>query len=636
MLKIKRLYLFILKTFLPLLLMTFMICLFIVLMQFIWQHIKDFVGKGLEIGVLAEMFFYAATSMVPLALPLAILLASLMTFGNLSERFELLAIKASGVSLIRIMRPLIITIILISIGAFFFQNNVLPTVQVKMWSLLYSMKQKSPALEIPEGVFYNQITGYNIFVREKDNRRNMMYDITIYDVSNGAENAMIILADSGNLKFTDDNRFLFLTLHSGESFENLKAQEATSTTVPYRREVFSRKEILIPFDAGFNRIDESTMADKYVGKNISELKEAVDSMSLIVDSIGTQIGGELKTDAYYNIIERSTSESSSPAPASFNGFDIEHEYEALSIQHRENLTNRALSKARNIKQEYEFKSYRADEQKYLIRRHEIEMHKKFTLSFACLIFFFIGAPLGAIIGRGGLGTPIVVSVILFIFYYIIDNSAYKMARDGVWEVWQGLWMSSAVLLPLGIFFTYKAVNDSAVFNKDAYLNFFRKLMGRHSPRAVEMKEIAMVDVNKSGLIERVAALDKLCNEVISMCGNKPQSFFSYWQKGYNKTLIDNLRDEMEAFIEYAQYSKSRLVVLKLMDYPIIRNLILYYPCKDKKIGFFISLLLPLSIPIYLIGIYEQKLLRREFATIKKTNKDIITLIEREYNDYNIL
>ncbi len=613
--------------------MTFMICLFIVLMQFIWQHIKDFVGKGLEIGVLAEMFFYAAMSMVPLALPLAILLASLMTFGNLSERFELLAIKASGVSLIKIMRPLIVTIIFIATGAFFFQNNLLPTIQVKMWTLLYSMKQKSPALEIPEGVFYNQIEGYNIFVREKDNKKNMMYDIIIYDISKGAENAMIILADSGNLKFTDDNHFLFLTLESGESFENLKSQEASSTIVPYRRETFSRKEILIPFDAGFNRLDESTMSDKYVGKNIAELKQAVDSMTSIVDSIGSSIGNELKTSSYYNILERTTSSSQpSSQTISLSNFDIKNAYSTASVQERENWTNRALNKARTIKQEYEFKSYRANEQKNLIRRHEIEMHKKFTLSFACLIFFFIGAPLGAIIGRGGLGTPIVVSVILFIFYYIIDNSAYKMARDGVWEVWQGLWLSSAVLLPLGIFFTYKAVNDSAVFNKDAYMNFFRKLFGRHTARKVEMKEVAMIDVHEDELMKRVDILDKLCENIQNDCGNKRQSFITYWQKGYNKMLLDELRDNLEDFVEYAQYSKSRLVVLKLMDYPILRNLLLYYPCKNKRLGIIIAILLPLSVPVYLIGIYEQKLLRREFALIRKTNKDIKTLVEKEYKE----
>lgn len=621
-----------LKTFLPVLLMTFMICLFIVLMQFIWQHIKDFVGKGLEISVLAEMFFYAAMSMVPLALPLAILLASLMTFGNLSERFELLAIKASGVSLIRVMRPLIITIVMISIGAFFFQNNILPTVQVKMWSLLYSMKQKSPALEIPEGVFYNQIEGYNIFVKKKDNKKNMMYGVTIYDISKGAENAMIIVADSGSLKFTDDKLFLFLTLESGESFENLKSQEATSTTVPYRREVFSRKEILIPFDASFNRVDESTMADKYVGKNITELKHSIDSMSLIVDSIGSKIGNDLKNSSYYKIIERPSTAPVIQQNGPLSNFNLDNVYATASVQQRENWTNRALSKARQIKQDYEFKSYRANEQKNLIRRHEIEMHKKFTLSFACLIFFFIGAPLGAIIGRGGLGPSIVVSVALFIFYYIIDNSAYKLARDGVWPVWQGLWLSSMVLLPMGIFFTYKAVNDSAVFNKDAYKNFFRKLSGRHHSRAVTMKEIAMIEVDRKGLLEKVNHIEDLCVNFEKEYGTRPQNFISYWTKGYNKTSLNDLRDYLESYIEYAQYSKSRLVVLKLMDYPIISDLKLYQPCNDKKLGSLIALVLPLSIPIYLIGVYEQKLLIRDIATIRKSNKDIITIIEKEYKE----
>lgn len=632
MFNIKRLYIFILKTFLPLLLMTFMICLFIVLMQFIWQYVKDFVGKGLEMSVLAEMFFYAAVTMIPLALPLAILLASLMTFGNLSEKFELLAIKASGVSLIRIMRPLIITITFIAIGAFFFQNNILPTVQVKMWSLLYSMKQKAPALDIPEGVFYNQIEGYNIYVKEKNSKKNMMYGVTIYDISKSAENARVIVADSGSIKFTDDNKFLFLTLESGESFENLKAQDAATTAIPYRREVFSKKEILIPFDANFNRIDENTMSDKYIGKNISELQFTVDSITTIVDSIGEKIGQELKNKSYYNIIDRSSKSAPRYQKKTLKNFDIEETYATASVQQRETWTNKALSKARNIKQEFEFKSFKTEEQKKLIRRHEIEMHKKFTLSFACIIFFFIGAPLGAIIGRGGLGIPIVVSVILFIFYYVIDNSAYKFARDGVWEVWQGLWLSSAVLLPMGIFFTYKAVNDSAVFNKDAYKNYIKKLLGRHVYRVVDIKEIALIDVDKGGLVERLNNLDNLCEKIQNKYSNRIQGFFTYWRKGFNKALIDELRSNLESFVEYAQYSKSRLVVLKLMDYPIIRNLLLYYPCKNKKVGTLVAMVLPLSIPIYLIGLHEQKLLKREFAAIRKTNKEIMTIIENEYKE----
>lgn len=630
MLRIKRLYIFILKTFLPLFLMTFAICLFIVLMQFLWRHVKDLVGKGIEIELLAELFFYAALSMVPLALPLAILLASLMTFGNLGERFELLAIKASGVSLIKMMRPLIITIVIISVAAFFFQNDVLPKTQVKMYSLLYSMKQKSPELEIPEGVFYDQIKGYNLYVKQKDRKTGMLHDIIIYDISDGFENAMIILADSGKLKFTDDKKYLFLTLYGGESFENLRDQRGATGSVPYRREVFSFKDILIPFDAGFTRMDESSMADQHIGKNISKLRSSIDSMSLKVDSIGMDIGKDLKRSGYYTITNRPSISIAPPERKPLEGFDIDEIYASAPIQQRENWLNRALTRARNVKQEYEFKSYNADSQKFMIRRHEIEMHKKFTLSFACLVFFFIGAPLGAIIRKGGLGTPIVISVFLFIFYYIIDNSGYKMARDGVWPVWEGIWLSSAALLPLGIFFTYKAMNDSSLFNRDAYLNFFKKVFKRHLTRKLELKEIVMDDVSDAEMLRKAAELDETCKAMQESCGKGIQGFAAYWRKGVDMKLLDRLRNETESFVEYATNTRSQLVILKLMDYPVLRRSFFYSPCRgNEKAGLVAAALLPLSVPVYLIGLYEQKDLKRELEVIRKTNAEIRILVERD-------
>lgn len=610
--------------------MTFAICLFIVLMQFLWRHIKDLVGKGIEIELLAELFFYAALSMVPLALPLAILLASLMTFGNLGERFELLAIKASGVSLIKMMRPLIITIIIISVAAFFFQNNVLPKTQVKMYSLLYSMKQKSPELEIPEGVFYDQIKGYNLYVKQKDPKTGIMRDVIIYDTSNGFENAMIILADSGRLKFTDDKKYLFLTLYGGESFENLKDQRGATGSVPYRREVFSFKDILIPFDAGFNRMDESSMADQHIGKDISKLKSSIDSMTLKVDSIGREIGKDLKGSGYYSVTNRPSLTIAPLQRPPLKDFDIDQAYAEAPIQQRENWLNRALTRAKNIKQEYEFRSYNADSQKSVIRRHEIEMHKKFTLSFACLIFFFIGAPLGAIIRKGGLGTPIVISVFLFIFYYIIDNSGYKMARDGIWPVWEGIWLSSAVLLPLGIFFTYKAMNDSSLFNKDAYMNFFKKVFKRHLVRKLELKEIVMDDVSGSEMLRRIAGLEVTCSEMQKSCGEGMQNFIAYWKYGVDMVLLDKLRTEMESFVEYATNTRSKLIILKLMDYPVLRKSFFYSPCRgNSTVGIIAALILPLSIPVYLVGLYEQKDLKRELGVIRKTNAEIKLLVEKE-------
>lgn len=285
-----------LRSFVPLFVMTFFICLFIVLMQFLWRYIDDLVGKGLSVDVIAELFFYAALTMIPMALPLAILLASLMTFGNLGEQFELTAMKASGVSLIKAMRPLMVLIGLIAIGAFFFQNNVLPVAQTKMWTLLYSMRQKSPELEIPEGVFYDQIPGYNLFVQEKNRENGTLYEVMIYDMSKGFDNASIILADSGRMAMTEDKNHLFLKLWQGESFENLKEAGAGNVkNVPYRRESFDLKEILLKFDANFNRMDEDGMRNQYVGKNISELRATIDSVSLRVDSLGRDYGEQVMT-----------------------------------------------------------------------------------------------------------------------------------------------------------------------------------------------------------------------------------------------------------------------------------------------------------------------------------------------------
>ncbi|WP_366141384.1 LptF/LptG family permease [uncultured Muribaculum sp.] len=266
-----------LQSFLPLFLMTFLICLFIVLMQFLWKNIDDLVGKGLEISVIGELFFYAALSMAPMALPLAVLLASLMTFGNLGERFELTAMKASGVSLIKAMRPLIIFMVLVAIGAFFFQNNVLPISQTKMFTLLYSMRQKSPELEIPEGVFYDQIQGFNLYVREKNRDTGMLYDVLIYNVSKGSDNATIIYSDSGKMSITDDKSHLILKLWQGEQFENLREQGVSANNVPYRRESFDNKEVMIAFDANFNRMDESGMRNQFVGKNMAELQQTSES-----------------------------------------------------------------------------------------------------------------------------------------------------------------------------------------------------------------------------------------------------------------------------------------------------------------------------------------------------------------------
>lgn len=570
----KRLYLYMLQSYVPLLLMTFFICLFIVLMQFLWRYIDDLVGKGLTIDVIGELFFYAALTMVPMALPLAILLASLMIFGNLGERFELTAMKASGISLLKVMSPLIVLISFVAVGAFFFQNNVLPVAQTKMWTLLYSMRQKSPELEIPEGVFYSQIPGYNFYVESKDRESGTLYNMMIYDVSRGFDNARVILADSGHLKSADDKIHLFLQLHNGEQFENLRESQGNVNqgNQPYRREEFDLKEILLAFDANFNRMDESGMRNQYVGKNMRELQATIDSVGRRVDSIGRIYAREISETPYVRVsgyIEEKRGDSivrlPRPQVAMQAPIDID------SLFYKENPTKTrsyltmALNRASNIRQEYEFKSYVMDEDRTTIRRHGIEMHKKFTLSFACLVFFFIGAPLGAIIRKGGIGTPLVISVFLFIFYYIIDNTGYKLARDGGLLVWEGIWLSSFVLLPLGVFLTYKAMRDSAVFNIDAYKNFFRRLRGTQM-RELEVKEYAMEDVTPAKALNRLEPFLTACQELARNWETLPLwkrlAYIVLRHKGF-----DNLQARMNETIDFLSNSRNPRAIRLLNRYP---------------------------------------------------------------------
>ena len=574
MIRVKRLYRYMLRSYVPLLLMTFFICLFIVLMQFLWRYIDDLVGKGLSIDVIGELFFYAALTMVPMALPLAILLASLMIFGNLGEKFELTAMKASGISLLKVMSPLIILISFIAVGAFFFQNNVLPVAQTKMWTLLYSMRQKSPELEIPEGVFYTQIPGYNFYVESKDRDSGTLFNLMIYDVSRGFDNARVILADSGHLKSADDKAHLFLQLYNGEQFENLRENGAYSqSSQPYRSENFDLKEILLAFDANFTRMDEAGMRNQYVGKNMTQLQATIDSVGLRVDSIGAVYAKEIKERPYINVTPVSTrlvngkavEEVRIPYPAaSVRSYNIDSVFYADLHRTRNYLTG-AIRRVQTIKQEYEFRSFVMEEDRATIRRHGIEMHRKFTLSFACLVFFFIGAPLGAIIRKGGIGTPLVISVLLFIFYYIIDNTGFKFARDGKTAVWEGVWLSSFVLLPLGVFLTYKAMRDSAVLNGDAYKNFFRRLRGLQR-RELELKQYAMEDVTPARAMASLRPMLDACTEVKELWDALP-----FYRKAFYTIRrfkpFDMLAERMNSLIDFLANSKNPHTIQLINNYP---------------------------------------------------------------------
>jgi len=649
MLKIKRLYTFMLQTFLPLFIMTFGICLFIVLMQFLWRYIDDMVGKGLGIPVLGEMFFYAALFLLPMALPLAILLASLMTFGNLGERLELLAMKSAGVSLIHIMRPLIITIGIISIGAFFFQNNAMPVVQVKLYSLLYSMRQKSPELDIPEGVFYGEITGYNVYVKEKNNQTGLLKDVMIYDYSKGFNNARVILADSGRLKTSADKLFLVLSLFNGESFENLSEGQTGSnnrkTAVPYRRETFSTKDILIDFDANFTRTDESFMQNQYMGKQLKDLQTSIDSMTVWLDSIKAINSKNVYDMSYKKTFSKPKRELSQQAetgtgntatandadsltkisnePVKIINFDSLYKAEAPSGQAA--LLVRAKSNIESVKADYYFKAATLGDEAYKVRRHLTEWHKKFTLSFACMVFFFIGAPLGAIIRKGGLGMPVVISVILFIFYYIIDNIGFKMARDGIWEAWEGMWLSSAILAPLGIFLTYKAVNDSVILNADTYLNAIKNFIGKRAGRKVEKKEVIIFNPDYAAMLPRLDKLAENCAEYLKS-HKRWLNYFTFWKQGGKDHTAEQLATEMEGIIEELGNSDQNLVLNKLMDYPVIGGYNQLNANLNGKIGLAFGIFFPIGLPVYLLATYQRKLLRHDIQVVQKTSRELEDMI----------
>lgn len=582
MIRIKRLDTFMLQRFVPLLVMTFFIVIFILMMNYLFRMIDDLVGKGLSFSVLGELFFYATLTMVPLALPLAVLLASLMVFGNLGEKLELTAMKAAGISLFRIMRPLLVLMVVISIGAFFFQNYVQPVAQTKMYTLMFSVRQKSPEVEIPERSFYNDIPGMNLYVEKKNPDTGMLYDMIIYDMSRGSENVRAILADSGKFSFTEDKTKLFLHLYEGEMFENLNDNSSmgmgTGGYMPFRRESFTDKQIYFNFDANFNKLDEEGMRSQYVGQNIKQLSRSIDSLDKRVDSIGGVYAREMQVTQYAGVVSRqlrmdtvtnrlitvpepiyeSTVKSGDTEP----GLILDSVFAARGTSYTKSYIQQALNNARRSLQDNEFRAMMISEQSKTTRMHGIELMKKFTLSVAILVFFFIGAPLGSIIKKGGIGTPLVISIFLFIVYYIFDNTGYKMARDGKLGVTEGMWLSTIAMLPLGIYFTVKAVKDSTVFNADTYVNFFLRLAGRLPGRTLEVKKVVMNEVEPERAFEMCRKFESDILGVREHYGS-----IALWRRWWVRKPMASLERPMNDLIDYLSNSTDKNVIGLLNKYP---------------------------------------------------------------------
>ena len=622
MLRIKKLDIFVLKSFLLLFAGTFFICLFIFMMQFLWRYVDVLVGKGLEIKVLAQFFFLSALTLIPLSLPLAILLAALMTFGNFGERYELLSMKAAGIPLLRIMQPVILFCVLLGLTSFFFQNVVGPKAQKELWTLIVSMKQKSPEVDIPEGVFYSDIDGYNIYVKQKDRETGILKDVLIYNFSDGFENAHIIWAAEGKLELTADKQHLYLHLYNGEQFENLKSQAGLSRNVPYRRETFREKHTLIQFDTQFNMVDGNFLNRRSDIKNMNEITHAIDSLTAYADSLGRSMHSDIMQSTYKAPI-LSKSDSVKIQEEKLSVINIDSVFNTLTSAEKLKTLSTCENRLSSLSSDWSMKSYLTKETDANIRGHRSDWHKKITLSLACINFFFIGAPLGAIIRKGGLGMPVVLSVLIFILYYIIDSGATRVAKSGEMNIILGTWMSTLVLAPLGGFLTYKSNKDSVVFNIDVYIAFFRKLLGIRQSRHIFKKEVIIHTPDYADIVNRLEAISGQCQDYANkhkLLG--PPNYFQIFTNNEHDDAIREISLQIENLIEELSNSKDNILLNMLNKYPYLSVKAHKSLFDNRWLNLIFGIIVPAGLLVWL-NIWRYRVrLDKDLKVILKTNEEL--------------
>lgn len=629
MFRIKKLDIFIAKQFGLLFIGTFFICQFVLMMQFLWRYIDELIGKGLSMEVLAEFFWHMGLMLVPQALPLAILLSSLITFGNMGESSELTAIKAAGISLMQAFRSLIFISVLICLTSLYFQNTVGPNANKQLGLMLMSMKQKSPELEIPEGIFYDGIPNSNLYVQKKDLNTGKLYGIMIYRMTGSYEDQAIILADSGMLQSTAEKKHLLLSLWSGEWFENMKAQEmAGSAAVPYRRETFTAKRILLDYDGDFNMGDGSSMSNNASAKSFSKIRHDLDSLKEQYDSIGRMYYNEDQRMAYA-LPKVSVKDSlRSLGLVATNTYNVDSAFSQLTPDRRRAAVGYALQQVKQRASDLDFKQMITSDGDRLIRQHKIEWVRKITLALTCLIFFFIGAPLGAIIRKGGLGLPVLISVLVFIVYYILDNSGYRMARGGMWAIWFGNALAPAVLVPMAVFFTYKATNDSVVFNVDLYTDFFRRFFGLRVKRPIYRKEVVINDPDYAADLER---LESITSEIDLYSQSHRLKHAPNWIKVFFRYepdhKIEAINEELEAVIEDLSNSRDRTIVNHLSAYPIMSVKAHTRPFERRWLNIVSAVIAPFGLVLYLRMWRYRLRLWRDLRTVKAENDIIIGRIK---------
>jgi lipopolysaccharide export system permease protein len=517
MIRLKRLHVLFYRNFIGPFLATFVISLFLFLMQFLWKYVEDLVGKGLELLVIFEFIFYSSIHLIPLALPLSILLSSIMMFGNLGERYELAAIKSSGVSLIKAMRPMIVLIFLISIFAFYLSNVIIPKANLSWGALLYDVMHKKPALNIKDGVFYNDLDGYAIKVGKKYEDNQTIEDVLIYASSGKIQNSDIIIAKRGKMMFTEDERFLLFTLEDGKRYQEMTNDRNYKKTMPHNVMEFERYEMAINLsDLQFKRTKKDLFKDDYRMMNVLQLENKIDSFSNEInrkegylttyitpyfhvnndtvagssyqfseDQLNTPIHKQLKPEDVIpndssSIQREEMTEPVNPIAGTGNIAKLSNRRNRTRSKKRAEVT--FMEMKRNAKQTLNnMKNIIENNRSFLEKQIESrakyasEWHRKFTLSVSCLLLFFIGAPLGAIIRKGGFGLPFVFSLLLFIVYYIINVIGEKLVKESTLTPFTGMWLSTFVLFPFALWLTYQASTDSRLFDADAYKRLIRAI-----------------------------------------------------------------------------------------------------------------------------------------------------------------
>ncbi len=630
MFRIKKLDIFIAKQFGLLFVGTFFICQFVLMMQFLWRYVDELIGKGLTLDVLALFFWYMGLMLIPQAFPLAILLSSLITFGNLGESSELTAIKAAGISLMKCMRSLIVLVIFVAGVSFYFQDVIGPEANKSFAQLLLSMKQKSPELEIPEGIFYDGLPNTNLYVQKKDMDTGRLYGVMIYRQSGSYEDQAIILADSGMLQSTAEKKHLLLTLWSGEWFENMRQQDlGNAAEVPYRRETFTHKQILLDFDGGFNLADASGIASSAKAKSNAQILHDLDSIRTANDSIGRQFYQEAIS---YVMAPPHLSSDDSLRIAKLTDSDVpvlDTLYAQMSGDERRDVTKGAARQAQNALNDLQMK---ADYAKFLHRNertHLIEAIGKFTLALSCIIFFFIGAPLGAIIRKGGLGVPVIISVIVFIVYYIFENSGMRMARDDNWTVWFGKSISTVVLAPLAVFFTYKANNDSTVFNMDAYRLLIMRMFGLRMKRNITRKEVIIDDPDYAADTLQLGKINTNINAYSQEHSllRWPNPVKVFFRAGDDQD-IQRISDELEAVIDDLSNSRDAVILHQLNNYPVLATHAHTRPFRSRWLNALMAIILPLGIFFYIRMLRFRLRLHRDLKAIERTSDTITDHIQK--------